>query len=192
MRARRLDFARRPFRDERPVLLVAGLAFAASAVLLAANVQQYREFHRQIGGTGQQIQFLEERRQRASSEAERSRAALNNFKVSSLAQESRGLLRIVAERRFSWTGLLARLERTLPPDVRVTRLTPRFDESGDTTLSLSLIGKNAESVVRTIAAFARDPAFESVALHSESTPEKGVPEGRTFEVTVTYRLPGNP
>ena len=192
MRARRLDFARRPFRDERPALLVAGLAFAAAALLFVANVQQYREFNREIGGTGRQIEFLQERLQKASREAEQSRAALNSFKVSSLAQESRGLLRIVAERRFSWTALLARLERTLPPEVRVTRLTPKFDESGEATLSIGLIGKDSGSVVRTIAAFARDPAFNSVALHSESTPEKGVPEGHSFNVTVTYRPPGKP
>ena len=192
MRARRLDFARRPFRDERPAFLVAGLAFAAAAVLFVANVQQYRDFNREIGGTGRQIEFLQDRLQKASRDAEQSRAALNSFKVSSLAQESRGLLRIVAERRFSWTALLARLERTLPPEVRVTRLSPKFDESGETTLSIGLIGKDAGSVVRMIAAFARDPAFYSVALHSESTPEKGVPEGHSFNVTVIYRPPGKP
>jgi Tfp pilus assembly protein PilN len=192
MRARRLDFSRRPFRDERPVLLVAGVAFAAAAVLLVANVQQYREFHRQIGGTGRQIEFLEERRQKASRDAEQSRVALNSYKVSALAEESRGLLRIVAERRFSWTALLARLERTLPPEVRVSRLAPKFEDSGAVMLSVGLIGKDAESVVRTIAAFAHDPAFEAVALHSEATPEKGVPEGRTFVVTVAYRPPEKP
>ena len=169
---------------------MAALAFAATALLIAANVRQYRDFHREIGGTGQQIEFLQERLQKVSREAEQSRAALASFNVAALAQESRGLLRIVAERRFSWTGLLARLERTLPPEVRVTRLAPKFEDSGAVTLSVGLIGKDAESVVRTIAAFARDPAFDAVALHTESTPEKGVPEGHLFNVTVTYRPPG--
>ncbi|HKA35713.1 MAG TPA: hypothetical protein VKH43_02785 [Thermoanaerobaculia bacterium] len=187
MRSRRLDFARRPFRDERPVFLVVGLALAAALVFLAQNVLLYRDFHREIEGTGRQIEFLEQRRARASKEAEESRTALNNYKVSALAQESRGLLRIVGERRFSWTGLLTRLERTLPSDVRVTRLQPRFEETGDTTLSIGLLGKDGDSVVRTIAAFAKDPAFESMALHTESSPEKGVPEGHSFEVTVLYR-----
>jgi hypothetical protein len=186
MRARRLDFARRPFRDERPVLLAAGLAFAAAALFLAENVHLYRAFHRDMEGTGRQIEFLENRRGRAAQEAEQSRAALNSYRVSALAQESRGLLRIVGERRFSWTGLLSRLERTLPPEVRVTRLTPHFEETGETTMNIGLLGKDADSVVRTIAAFARDPAFDSVALHSESSPEKGVPEGHSFEVTVRY------
>jgi Tfp pilus assembly protein PilN len=192
MRARRLDFARRPFRDERPVLLVVGLAFLAAALLFAGNVRLYRDFNRDIQGTGLQIEFLEKRRDKASREAEAAKTALNNFKVSALAVESRGLIRIVQERRFSWTGLLARLERTLPPEIRVARLAPRFAETGETTLDIAMLGKDADSVVRTIAAFSRDPAFNAVALHSESTPEKGVPEGHTFEVTVTYRPPGKP
>jgi Tfp pilus assembly protein PilN len=174
------------------VLLVAGVAFAAAALLLVANVRQYRDFQSEIGGTGRQIEFLQERLQRASREAEQSRTALASFNVSSLAQESRGLLRIVAERRFSWTTLLARLERTLPAEVRVTRLSPKFEDSGAVTLSVGLIGKDAESVVRTIASFARDPAFDALALHSEATPEKGVPEGHTFLVTVAYRPPEKP
>ncbi len=192
MRGRRIDFARRPFRDERPVFFVAGLAFVAASVLFAANVRLYRDFQREIGGTGRQIEFLEKRRDRASREAEAARVALNNFKVSSLAMESRGLLRIVQERRFSWTGLLARLERVLPPEVRVARLTPHFEESGETSLSIAMLGKDAESVVRTIAAFSRDPAFDSTVLHSESSPEKGVPEGRSFQMTVRYRPGGKP
>jgi Tfp pilus assembly protein PilN len=190
MRARHLDFARQPFRDDRPVFLAAGLAFVAAAVLIVANVRLYEDFHREMEGTSQQIQFLEQRRDRAARQTSESRGALNNYRVSSLAVESRGLLRIIAERRFSWTGLLAKLERTLPADVRVTSLTPQFDESGETVLNIGLIGRDAESVVRTVAAFARDPAFDSVLLHSESSPERGVPEGRTFQVTVHLRRQG--
>jgi Tfp pilus assembly protein PilN len=192
MRARRLDFARRPFRDERPVFLVAGLALLAAGLLFAGNVRLYRDFHREIQGTGLQIEFLEKRRDKAARTAETARTAMNNIQVSSLALESRGLIRIVQERRFSWTGLLARLERTLPPDVRVTRLAPHFEENGQTTLSIALLGKDADSVVRTIAAFARDPVFSAMVLHSESSPERGVPEGRTFLMTVVYRAGGKP
>ena len=192
MRARRLDFARRPFRDERPVFLVAGLAFLAAGLLFAGNVRLYRDFNHDIQGTGLQIEFLQKRRDKASREAEAARAALSNFKVSALAVESGGLIRIVQERRFSWTGLFARLERALPPEVRVTRLTPHFDEFGQTKLDIALIGKDADSVVRTIAAFAKDPVFDSMVLRSESSPERGVPEGRSFLMTVVYRPGAKP
>lgn len=192
MRARRLDFARRPFHDERPVILVVGLAFLVAGLLFVANVRLYRNFNRDIQGTGLQIDFLQKRRDKASREADAARVALSNFKVSALAVESGGLIRIVHERRFSWTGLFARLERALPPEVRVTRLTPHFEESGDTTLDIALLGKDADSVVRTIAAFSKDPVFASMVLHSESSPERGVPEGRTFVMTVVYRPGAKP
>jgi hypothetical protein len=181
-----LNFARRPFRDERPVFLAAGIALLAAAVLLVVNYRLFTAFHRSMGGTSRQIQELTVRRTAAARTADQARAALNNYRVSSLAQQTRGLLDIVAAHRFSWTGLLARLEGVLPPEVRVTRLTPSFSESGDVTLMLSLIGRGPDSVVHTVAALSRDLAFSNVELHSESSQERGVPEGYSFELVVRY------
>lgn len=187
--ARTFNFARRPFRDERPVLIALGVSFTMVLVLLIVNVRQWTEFHREIEGTARQIESLDGRRERASRGAEESRAALNNYKVSTLAQESRALLKLVAERRFSWSGLLARLERTLPSDVRVIRLSPRFDDNGNTLLDASLIGRGPDAIVRTIAALSRDPVFGAVDLRSESSPEGGAPEGYSFELQLGYRAP---
>jgi len=181
-----LNFARRPFRDERPVFLAAGIALLAAAVLLVANYRLFTAFHRSMGGTSRQIEELTARRAAAARTADQARAALNNYRVSSLAQQSRGLLDIVAAHRFSWTGLLARLERVLPPEVRVMRLTPNFAESGDVALTLSLVGRGPDSVVHTIAALSRDLAFSNLELHSESSQEHGVPEGHSFELIVRY------
>ena len=192
MRNFRLDFARRPFRDERPLLLGVLLALVLAALLLVVNVRLYRGFNREMEGTSRQIDFLDQRGARLAREADQMRAALNGFQIASLAAESQGLVRVVGERRFSWTGLLARLERTLPPEVRVARLTPKFENSGETSLDLALVGKNPESVVRTLAALSRDPAFTSIELKSETTPEQGVPEGYSFALIARYNPEGRP
>jgi Tfp pilus assembly protein PilN len=173
MAARSLNFARRPFSNERPFLVAAAVAVVLGLVLLVANFRQWSDFHRQIAGTALQIESLEARRDRALRDASSSRAALDSYRVSSLAAQSKGLLKLVAERRFSWTALLARLERTLPPEVRVTRITPRFDESGNVLLDCGLTGKSHESVARTIIALAKDPAFEAIDLKTERAPEPG-------------------
>jgi Tfp pilus assembly protein PilN len=190
--ARAFNFARRPFHDERPVLFTIGVAALATLVLIVANVRLYSGFQRETAGTALQIQSLERRRDRAVADAATSRTALNNYKVSSLAQQSRGLLKLVAERRFSWIALLARLERTLPSDVRVTRLAPRFDETGETYLDCALVGRSPDAVVRTITALSRDPAFSAVDLRSEAGPEGGAPEGFAFELFLKYRAQGSP
>ena len=186
MRDFRLDFARRPFRDERPVFLAIAIALVLSGALVMINVRLYRGFHREMEGTSRQIEFLEQRRARTAREINQARTALNGYKVSSLARESGGLLQVVSARRFSWTGLLAKLERTLPADVRVARLGPRFEETGQISLDLSLVGKNPDSVVTTIAALSRDPAFSTIELKSETSPEQGVPEGHSFALSVRY------
>lgn len=184
-RARTLNFARRPFSNERPFLMAAGAAFVVSAILLVANVRQYADFHHRIGGTAEQITSLESRRDRAVKESGVSKAALDNYLASNLAQESKVLLRLIAERRFSWTTLLARLERTLPDDVRVTRLTPRFEPAG-TYLDCALVGKTSDAVVRTIRALSGDPLFDAVDISSETAPE-GTLEGYAFLLHLRYR-----
>jgi Tfp pilus assembly protein PilN len=180
------NFATRPFRDERPVLATVAVCVLAGLLLFAANLHLYWNFSRQVVGTRREIASLEERKARAERASEQSRAALNGYKLSSLAEESAGLQTIVRERRFSWLALLARLEKTLPPDVRLSRLSPHFDSSQAVALDLSVLGKTGDSVVHAIAALSKDPAFSDIELHGESSPDKGEPEGYTFSISMRY------
>jgi Tfp pilus assembly protein PilN len=182
----RWNFARRPFRDERPVFAAIGLALALGLGLLVANFAQYRKFSREVGGTRAQIAWLEQRSARAAGAAAAARSALDGYKLSSLAQESAGLQRIVRERRFSWLALLARLERALPSDVRLARLAPRFESADAVSVDLAILGRSADSVVRTLTALARDPAFQAIQLHSEAKPDQGSPEGYSFLIDLKY------
>ena len=183
----RLNFARRPFRDDRPVFGLAAAAILLALILLAANLRMYHDFQRRIQGTTTEISALEERRARASADVARARSALDSYRVSNLARESQGLRRLVAERRFSWTGLLAALEHVLPTDVRVSRMSPSVSDTGVVWVALGLVGHSPESVVATVASLSRDPSFEGVILKAETGPEQGIPEGYSFEITVAYR-----
>lgn len=194
MAGARYNFARRPFRDYRPVYLVAGGALLAGVILFAVNATLYGEFRREVADTRDEIAWLEKRDERATAAADEARGALRSYQISALAGESRGLLRLVEERRFSWMTLLGRLERVLPPEVRLSRLQPGFEGSGEILVSISLIGRGPESVVRTLAALSRSPYFAAVELRSETRPESraGVPEGHTFEITTVYDPEGGP
>lgn len=184
-----LNFSRRPFVDERALLFGAVVALVFGAVLLFANVRQWSDFHSQIRGTAVQTESLQARRDRAVREAAESRAAIDSYRVSSLATQSQAILKLVGERRFSWIGLLGRLERTLPADVRVTRLQPGIDKGG-VTITCSMVGRAHDSVANTITALSKDRAFEAVDLKSETNPEGGAGpgvEGYTFDLVVRYK-----
>lgn len=188
MAAFHYNFARRPFRDYRPVYLVAGGALLVGLILFAVNATLYGEFRREVADTRDEIAWLEKREERAAAAAELAHEALRSYQLSALAGESRGLLRLVEERRFSWITLLGRLERVLPAEVRLSRLQPEFRESGDVLINIGLLGPGPESVVRTVAALSSSPYFAAVDLQSEMRPESkaGVPEGHLFVITTVY------
>jgi hypothetical protein len=187
-----LNFARRPFRDYRPVYLVAGTALLVGAVLFAINASLYGRFRADVADTREEIAWLQQRQERAVASTEQARKALAAYELTDLAVESRGLLRLVEERQFSWMGFLARLERVLPPEVRLSRLQPKFLETGDVVVDISLVGRGPESVVRTLAALSRSPSFATVELKSETRPEskEGIPEGHIFVLSTLYRPQG--
>ena len=190
------NFARRPFRDYRPVYLIAGSALLAGLVLFAVNATLYGEFRRDVADVREEIEWLEKRQERANAAAEEARAATSSFELSQLAGQSRGLLRLVEERRFSWITLLGRLERVLPAEVRLSRLQPKFEgaDEGEILVDIALIGRSPDSVVRTLAALSRSPYFVAVELRSETRPDsaEGEPEGHTFALTAVYEPEGAP
>ncbi|MDQ5858594.1 MAG: hypothetical protein M3542_10020 [Acidobacteriota bacterium] len=183
-----LNFARRPFRDYRPAYLVAGAALLVGVILFGVNATLYGEFRRDVADTREEIAWLEKRQARAAQAAEAARSALRTYETSALAGESRGLLRLVSERQFSWMALLARLERVLPTEVRLSRLQPAFRDSREIFVDIALVGRGPESVVRTLAALSRSPHFTTVELKGESRSDAadGSPEGHSFVISTVY------
>jgi Tfp pilus assembly protein PilN len=191
--SRAFNFARRPFQDDRPVYVAAVALLALGAALLVANVRVFTEYRREVADTREAIAALEDRQLRADRKAEASKSAVSAYKLSALAEESQGLAKIVAERRFSWTTLLARLERTLPSEVGLAHLQPRFEAEGEVVwLDMQFYARSKESVVKTIAALGKDPAFEGVELKSETASEPGSPEPFQFSLGARYEPPGRP
>ncbi len=189
-----LNFARRPFRDYRPVYLVAGAAILVGAILFAINASLYGRFRADVADIREEIEWLRSRQSRAVASGEAARKAVASYELSALAIESRGLLRLVEERQFSWTGFLARLERVLPAEVRLARLQPKFQETGEVLVDVTLVGRGPESVVRTIAALSKSPSFATVELRTETRPEskEGAPEGHVFTLSTVYQPQGSP
>jgi hypothetical protein len=186
------NFARRPFQDDRPAFVAAAVLLLAGAVLLVANVRLFANYRRGVSDVRAEIAALDARQRNADEKARSAKAALSSYQLSSLAEESRELSRIVAERRFSWTVLLARLERTLPGDVGIVRLQPVFDKDGGVTLDLQLVARGREVVVPTITALSKDPAFGAVELKTESSPEGASVDPFQFQLSSRYAAEGRP
>jgi Tfp pilus assembly protein PilN len=184
--SRTWNFARRPFQDDRPVYVAAVALFLLGGALLLANVRIFTEYRREVADTRADIAGLEDRKLSADRKADAAKSTLSSYKLSALAEESRGLAKIVAERRFSWTTLLARLERTLPSEVGLAHLQPRFDKDGEVWLDMQFYARSRDAVVKTIAALAKDPALEGVELKSETAGAPGGADPFQFSLAARY------
>jgi Tfp pilus assembly protein PilN len=182
----RFNFARRPFRDDRPAYGLAAFLVLVGAVLLTINLRLAADYRRQVADTRAEIAALEARERGAEEKAQAARSALGSYQLSALAEESKGLALIAAERKFSWTALLARLERTLPPDVGLVTLQPTFDLNGHSSLDMQLVTKRRDAIVRTIEALSKKPVFGHVELKSESQQE-GAPTAEPIQFALSSR-----
>ena len=186
-----LNFARRPFRDSRPISITLIAATAIGIALFALNVRDAFHFRDSAAGTRAEISRLNEEAARAEANAAHIRSLISTAGLKELQTEGGALNALVRERRFSWVLLLSRLEQVLPGEVYVTSLAPAVGPDGSATLTLSLVGKTEESIVKTLDAFAKNPHFQRPVPSSESDPEKGQPEGFQFHLTVRY-IPQEP
>jgi hypothetical protein len=180
------NLARRPFYDDRPIWVATAALFVVGLALLAANLRQVADYRSGVADIQASVDALEARQHKAEARAQAAKSALASYRVSAMAEESRGLARLVAERRFSWTTLLARLEHTLPPLVGVVHLSPRFDHENEVWLDMQLVAKSSDLVVPTIVALSKDPAFAHVELKSEMTGEPGASDPFQFTLSSRY------
>jgi hypothetical protein len=197
----RFNLARRPFVDTRPAnltaiflaVLVAALSFVAARTVIRYFADSSRT-RASIASLRAEISSLEEARRRAE-------ASLARIDVGALASDVGDANEIALRRAFSWTRFLSRLEKTLPPDIRIASIglqkmiaaSGTFASaiarrgSGETVLvSLVLVSRDPNGLPKTIRAFDASPWFDKPTPASEDRGEKGLPEGRRLILTVAY------
>jgi hypothetical protein len=203
--ANRLNLARRPFVETRPVnLALATLGLLAVVLTVSASrtvVQYYSESARTravIASLRKEDDGLEERRRMRE-------ASLQRYDVAQLAASARDANAIKAMKAFSWTRFFSRLEKTLPPDARVSAIAVSKPEvqvqTGASTevarkapdvypVSLSLISRDAEGLPKLIRTFYASPWFDKPEPVRESGPEGTKGAGWKYDIVVEYHDSG--
>jgi Tfp pilus assembly protein PilN len=156
-----LNLAARPYRDYRPLYAVVVATSILIAFLMLNNVDTYYRYVRDTRKTREEIARIEAQTQQ---ERRRTDAANNQIKtidLVSLSKESKFINTQLAERAFSWSELLDRLEAVLPGSIRITSVAPSFSDNGLVHLTLSCEGKSPDSMLATISRLQRDPHFSN-------------------------------
>lgn len=178
-----LNLAARPFRDYRPVYAVVVVTSLLIAVMMLNNVDTYYLYVTETKSTRAKIAALEKETEQEQRRADDINARLKAVDTKRLASQTQFVNAQLAERAFSWSELLDRLEKVLPDDVRLHNVAPTFGKSGLVRLDLDCDTKTNNGMVNTIVRLTKDPHFANAFPRQESETQNGY----TFSVSVDYR-----
>ena len=183
MRTFHLNLASRPYRDYRPVYIVVVIASLLIAFMLLNNIETGYRYARDTRTTREKIATVEQQTRTEDDRAALANQRIKSFNVKVLSDQAQFVNARLAERAFSWSELLDRLERVIPDDVRLESVTPSFSKNGTVHLTLDAVAKTNAGMVRTLDRFNHDPRFANAFPATEA--KTGL--GYRFQLGVDYR-----
>jgi type IV pilus assembly protein PilN len=181
------NLASRPYRDYRPVWAVAAALLLLTGALFAYNLSTAWRYFATTQETRAEIADLETSIAKERVRAADARAALARYDTVSLRTRSRFVNDRIAERAFSWSGLLDDLERVVPNDVRLVRLDPNPTGGGAYEISMDCRAKTDEGMVDLIQSF-----FASARFSQPTPSSEAMLEGGTYRFSIKVRYQPSP
>ena len=183
MKTLHLNLASRPYRDYRPLYAVVVATSLLIAFLMLNNVDTYYRYVRDTRKTRDEIARVEAQREQELRRAEAATNQIKTIDLVSLGKETKFVNTQLAERAFSWSELLDRLEAVLPSTIRITSVSPTFSADGLVHLNLMCEGKSPDSMLATISRMQKDPGF----ANPFPTSQDNTGTGYRFGIGVDYK-----
>ena len=183
MKPLHVNLAARPYRDYRPLYAVVVVTSILIAFLMLNNIDTYVRYVRDTKKTRDEIASLQQQIQNERRRTDVATREIGTMDLISLSKETKFVNTQLAERAFSWSELLDRLEVVIPSNVRITSVTPQFAENGFVHLSLACEGKTPDTLLNTIARFQRDSHFSNAF----PTTQDSTVTGYRFGLGVDFR-----
>ena len=186
MKTLHLNLASRPYRDYKPLYAVVVITSLAIAFLMLNNVETYFRYVSETQTTRSKIASLDNETDGEKRRAAGADAQLKGIDLITLDSETKFINAQLAERAFSWSELLDRLERVLPDDVRIRTISPQFQKNGLVHFELACDAKAPDSYLRTLTRLINSPYF-SDAFPRNVMAIEGAGSGYTFVIGVDYK-----
>jgi hypothetical protein len=182
----RMNLATRPFYNERAVQAVIVALAVIIAIATAVNVVRLAALTSQDSALGAEAAEAERRTGALRQATARARSGLDGARIADVTAAVQEANAVIDGRTWSWTALFNWLETNLPPDVRITGITPRIDQKGAFVLGFTVESETVEGIERFLAALEATGRFEGLLVRQESETDEG-----TIEATAegVYKRP---
>ena len=169
----RSNLATRPFYNDRGVragLVVLALIAVGLALFNAIEILRLesagREARQAVAQNAAQARDLRDK-------AREIRQSINQAQLAVVQTAAREANVLIDRRAFSWTSLLNQFQQTLPPDVRITGVSPNVDNEGRMLLQITAFARRVEDLAEFIEALEATGHFSEVLSRSTNVEEDG-------------------
>jgi hypothetical protein len=169
----RTNLSTRPFYNERAVHLLLGLVAVLVLALTAFNVWRIVTLSRQNTEITSRTSQNRVEADRLTQDAVRIRRGLNQNELKVIAAAADEANVIIDQRTFSWTEFFNQIESTLPPDVMLSAVRPRFTDEG-TRVTMVVLGRRAEDIDEFMEKLEATGAFIDVLPTQDEMTDEGL------------------
>ena len=182
------NLATRPFLNTRPVWLLTAFAGILALILIGFNLRLFLVENRTLGDEISRRDDLELLYSTVAAEVSADVNDLQRVPWASLKARVDATNLVLREHNFSWLRMLDDIERVMPYDVRLSRISPTVG-SDEVMLSFSVIARNRDAMLQLIDNFVADPRFEDPRPSVERTLEGSALANYELMLRVSYHPP---
>lgn len=181
------NLSTRPFYNERQVqlgLLIVALIVAFATALNVARVLYYSRSDTDLKAQARREEAQAAEYRRAATEL---RASVDAQQIDAISAEARQANTLIDRRVFSWTELFNHFEATLPPEVRLTSVSPRVDQDGRFIVTITVLAAGVDDVAAFLENLEGSGVFHSPLARQERINDAGQLEAA---IETEYQMAG--
>ena len=168
------NLATRPFYNERAAHAVIVALAVLVAIATGVNLVRLATLTSRDRALGAETSDAVARARSLRQAAAQARSGLDGARLAAVTDAVREANTVIGGRTFSWTALFNWLETTLPPDVRITAITPKVDTSDRFVLGFAVESESVDGIDEFLAALEATGRFEGLLVRSERENDEGV------------------
>jgi len=174
------------YRRSRRTLLFLGTASIVLVLVLAGQLVLWVAQHRENQAVESRLASMEAELRSHQSQVQSIRAQLPSEMVKQYEARVAAYNQLLEASVFSWIGLLAELERSVPPGVTVGTIQPDLSTG---KVALGGEARSFEDITKLLRALEERTAFQDVFLLRQAAHKAagGAPETLEFSVSLIYK-----
>ncbi|HUB80143.1 MAG TPA: hypothetical protein VMB03_15160 [Bryobacteraceae bacterium] len=180
-----INLASQPFRRDRAMIVASTLVCLLLVASLGVLIHLANEDNRQLADVRHEVAALKKQVQGVNDQQAKLNMVIHEPRNETVLERSVFINSLLLRKGISWNRIFTDLEKTIPYNVKLTRIRPSVDDQGRVTLDMTLASDTAVTMMGALQAFADNSLFGPVDPKGTIPPTQTEPLFR-FALVVPY------